>query len=464
MDYFLGIDASHRHAGRRLRGHRQRQRTTRSRARPRSRATSGTTPPRSTTRPPTPGSCTSTASSTARSPSAATSRPSRPASSTPRIGSALTSNGTAAGFFQGAIDEVRIWNVARTHGPDPGLADARADVGHRPDRPLRPERGLGTTAGSSVAGAPSGNLIAGATWTRGRAAQRRRQLERRADDLAQRAGGRRDRARATSVTLSATGTDSDSPSLTVSFFGRVSQSGLFTQIATFPGVASGAAQTHGLDAARRRASATSGTRPSATARRPTTSATRTFNTAAGADPVIVGVGDIADCTSSGDEATGALITGIAGGVFTTGDNVYTNGTAAEFANCYDPTAGAAPRRPARGRPRQPRLEQRQPQRLLRLLRRPGRRNRDLAVLQLRRRPVLARRRARQRLRAGHRRLRRELPAGAVAGQRPRGQLRAQRDRDVAPPALQLVHDELHRRAAVRRRALRRARRPRPRRP
>ena len=30
------------------------------------------------------------------------------------VGSAQTSNGTAAGFFQGQVDEVRIWNVART--------------------------------------------------------------------------------------------------------------------------------------------------------------------------------------------------------------------------------------------------------------------------------------------------------------------------------------------------------------
>ena len=71
----------------------------------------------------------------------------------------------------------------------------------------------------------------------------------------------------------------------------------------------------------------------------TTSSIRTFNTAPGADPVLVGAGDIADCTSSGDEATGALVAGIAGGVYTLGDNVYTNGTAAEFANCYDPSWG-----------------------------------------------------------------------------------------------------------------------------
>ncbi|MFI7606516.1 DNRLRE domain-containing protein [Micromonospora sp. NPDC049366] len=64
------------------------------------------------------------------------------------------------------------------------------------------------------------------------------------------------------------------------------------------------------------------------------------------DPVLVGVGDIAN-SGSGDTATAALLDGIAGTVFTTGDNVYDNGTAAEFANYYEPTWG---RHKARTRP------------------------------------------------------------------------------------------------------------------
>ena len=51
--------------------------------------------------------------------------------------------------------------------------------------------------------------------------------------------------------------------------------------------------------------------------------------------VLVGAGDIASCSSSGDQATADLLDGIAGTVFTTGDNVYPDGTAAEFTNCYD---------------------------------------------------------------------------------------------------------------------------------
>jgi hypothetical protein len=66
-----------------------------------------------------------------------------------------------------------------------------------------------------------------------------------------------------------------------------------------------------------------------------------------ADPVLVGAGDIASCSSSGDEATAKLLDIIAGTVFAAGDNVYENGTSSEFANCYNPTWG---RHKARTRP------------------------------------------------------------------------------------------------------------------
>jgi calcineurin-like phosphoesterase family protein len=59
----------------------------------------------------------------------------------------------------------------------------------------------------------------------------------------------------------------------------------------------------------------------------------------GADPVIVGAGDIATCDGSGDEATAALLDGIAGTVFTAGDNAYDRGTPEEFTRCYEPSWG-----------------------------------------------------------------------------------------------------------------------------
>src|SRR6266436_4310111 len=54
---------------------------------------------------------------------------------------------------------------------------------------------------------------------------------------------------------------------------------------------------------------------------------------------LVGAGDIASCSSSGDEATANLLDQISGTVFTLGDNAYPNGSATDFANCYNPTWG-----------------------------------------------------------------------------------------------------------------------------
>ena len=59
---------------------------------------------------------------------------------------------------------------------------------------------------------------------------------------------------------------------------------------------------------------------------------------AAGDPVLVGAGDIAN-SGSGDEATASLLDVIPGTVATFGDNAYDAGTAAQFANYYDPTWG-----------------------------------------------------------------------------------------------------------------------------
>ena len=57
------------------------------------------------------------------------------------------------------------------------------------------------------------------------------------------------------------------------------------------------------------------------------------------DVVLVGAGDIAGCSSDGDEATAKLLDSIPGTVFTTGDNAYPSGTMSEFLDCYDPSWG-----------------------------------------------------------------------------------------------------------------------------
>lgn len=72
----------------------------------------------------------------------------------------------------------------------------------------------------------------------------------------------------------------------------------------------------------------------------------------GTDPILIGAGDIAYCSSTGDEATANLLDaafagGASGIVFTAGDNVYTSGTYSEFLNCYNSNWG---RQKARTKP------------------------------------------------------------------------------------------------------------------
>jgi hypothetical protein len=57
------------------------------------------------------------------------------------------------------------------------------------------------------------------------------------------------------------------------------------------------------------------------------------------DPVLVGAGDISNCSRTQDESTGQLLDGIAGTVFTLGDNAYPDGTLDQFNTCYEPAWG-----------------------------------------------------------------------------------------------------------------------------
>lgn len=56
--------------------------------------------------------------------------------------------------------------------------------------------------------------------------------------------------------------------------------------------------------------------------------------------VLVGAGDIASCSQTGDEATADLVSGIDGTVFALGDQVYGGATLANYQNCYGPSWGA----------------------------------------------------------------------------------------------------------------------------
>jgi hypothetical protein len=55
--------------------------------------------------------------------------------------------------------------------------------------------------------------------------------------------------------------------------------------------------------------------------------------------VLIGAGDIATCDSDADARTASVVQSTAGTVFALGDNAYPDGSARDFASCYDPTWG-----------------------------------------------------------------------------------------------------------------------------
>ena len=96
---------------------------------------------------------------------------------------------------------------------------------------------------------------------------------------------------------------------------------------------------------------------------------------AAGDPVLVGAGDIADCDTTDDTATAALVDGIEGTVFTAGDNAYPAGSRRRTSRTATGRPGDVQGPDAAGA-RQPRLGDEGPQGLPRLLR--GGRRADLA--------------------------------------------------------------------------------------
>ena len=65
-------------------------------------------------------------------------------------------------------------------------------------------------------------------------------------------------------------------------------------------------------------------------------------TTAGGAPAartLLAVGDIASCSSNGDEQTAALVSRIPGTIAVLGDIAYENGSETDFANCFEPSWG-----------------------------------------------------------------------------------------------------------------------------
>ena len=81
------------------------------------------------------------------------------------LGTAMNSTGVAAGFFQGVLDEVRIWNFART-GAQIRRAEGRRVVGSQPGLLGRwsLDEGAGTTVGDTSGNGVDGTAVGGPAW------------------------------------------------------------------------------------------------------------------------------------------------------------------------------------------------------------------------------------------------------------------------------------------------------------
>jgi len=253
------------------------------------------------------------------------------------LATAMTSTGVAAGFLQGVIDEARIWNYARSGSQiraarNSEIASAAGLIGR-----FGLNEGSGATVTNS-AGAANGTAVGSPSWVAG--------YDFPADATAPVSpAGLAAMPEAGSITLSWTANgEADvagydvyrSTSSPVDTSGTPLNGGDLAQGTSYTdsGVALGTTYHYVLvavDSSDNR----SGASDEASA------------TPQPGDPVFVGAGDIASCTSSGDEATANLLDGIQGSVFTIGDNVYQNGLLSEFNSCYDPTWG---RQKSRTRP------------------------------------------------------------------------------------------------------------------
>ena len=248
-----------------------------------------------------------------------------------------TAFGPPVGRFDGVIDEARVWSVARTQSEIQATKDLELTSGTGLVARWGLNEGSGTSVGDSMPTPANGTItVTGYSWVAG--APVTAAGSNTAPD-APTLNAPSDAA--TDVVLSPTldvdVSDPDGDPLTVTYYGRPLASGNFTQIAQHTGVASdgndtatwadlGAGQTFEWYVTVDDGTASAVVGP-----------TWTFHTVASTDPVFVGVGDIASCDVTTDTATGNVIAGIDGSVFTTGDNVYPNGTATDFTNCYAPT-------------------------------------------------------------------------------------------------------------------------------
>lgn len=80
------------------------------------------------------------------------------------IGTAMTSTGAASGYFQGVIDEVRIWNYARSRAEIQSTIYYETETATGLLGRWGLNDGTGTTALNSISGSPNGSLRNGPVW------------------------------------------------------------------------------------------------------------------------------------------------------------------------------------------------------------------------------------------------------------------------------------------------------------
>ena len=245
------------------------------------------------------------------------------------LATAMNSTGVAAGFFQGDLDEARIWSIARTGTQVRAARDDEISTGTG----LLGRFGMNEATGTSVVnsvGSPHGTAVGAPTRIAGygfpqdtTAASPPTGLAATADDatvaLTWTANGESDLAgydlyRSTVSPVPTTGTPLNGTDLIDGT--SYTDSGL-TNGTTYYYALVAVDGSNNLSLAANEASATP----------------------VQGDPVLVGAGDIAKCDVSGDEDTADLLETIPGTVFTAGDNVYDNGLLSEFNACYTPNWG-----------------------------------------------------------------------------------------------------------------------------
>jgi hypothetical protein len=247
------------------------------------------------------------------------------------LGSALNSTGVAAGFFAGVLDEARVWNYARSQAQvqstkNAEVASATGLIGR-----WGMNEGAGLSLGDSSGSGVTGTLTNGPVWVPGAPFVPDSTAPAAPQNLVATAGD-------SSVSLTWTANaESDiagynvfrSTSSPVPLTSPLNGAVLVTRANSYidTSLANGTTYYYAVVAVDSSGNTSDGSNESSATPAPS------------GDPVLVGAGDIADCSQAGDEATALLLDTVPGTVAALGDNTYPNGAYTEFTGCYDPTWG-----------------------------------------------------------------------------------------------------------------------------